>query len=66
MVLVSSSHIDAVDWDEGVLTVVFHDGGKYEYSDVPEGIYREMLAAPSVGQFFRQNVKGAFAYQKIA
>jgi hypothetical protein len=63
---VNSSHIDDVDWEGGQMTVVFRDGGKYVYYDVPEGIYRELLSAPSVGKFFAANVKGMFEHQKVA
>lgn len=62
---VNSSHIDDISWEDGVMTVVFKDGGKYDYYDVPEGIFREMTSAPSVGQFFRANVRGLFEFQKV-
>jgi len=62
---VESSHISDVEWDEGVMTVTFKDGGTYNYYDVPVGIYQEMVAAPSVGRFFKDNVKGAFEYERI-
>jgi len=62
---VSSSHIDDVDWEDGILTVTFKDGGKYNYADVPEGIFMEMISAPSVGQFFRANVKGMYEHTKV-
>lgn len=63
--IVESSHIFDVSWDEGTLTVTFKDGAVYNYADVPVGVYQEMVSAPSVGRFFKDNVKGAFEYERI-
>ena len=62
---VESSHISDVDYEDGVLTIQFKDGGTYNYFDVPAGIYQEMVSAPSVGRFFKDNVKGTFEFERI-
>jgi hypothetical protein len=62
---VNSSHISDVEWEGGVLTVSFAKGGQYRYYDVPEGIFRELVSAPSVGKFFAANVEGTFESEKV-
>ena len=50
--------------DTQVLTVEFKNGGRYNYYDVPEGIFDQMKAAPSKGQFLAQNIKGRYRYAR--
>ena len=45
----------------GIMAVRFKTG-YYWYLDVPESIYRSLLAAPSKGQFLDRNVKKAGYY----
>jgi hypothetical protein len=58
---VNSSTLDAVAYDEAssTLGVRFKNGTEYEYSRVPETIYRGILTASSVGRYFDANVKKA-------
>jgi lysyl-tRNA synthetase class 2 len=60
-VSVESSTLDAVAYDEAssTLGVRFKNGGEYEYSGVPESVYRGILAAPSAGKYFQTHVKNA-------
>ena len=62
---VESGHLADVDWQEGILTIVFRDGSTYVYDDVPFGLYQELLAAPSKSLFFRESIKGQFSYQRV-
>ena len=62
---VNSSNIADVEWADGILTVAFVSGGKYQYFDVPQGIFQELLGAPSPGQYFHQFIKGLFEYERI-
>lgn len=64
--LVNSGHLMNVEWEGGILEITFNDGSKYQYSDVPEGIYQELMAAPSKSLYFRQNIKGAFEYSRVS
>ena len=65
--LVESGHIYDIDHDgENTLTIVFNDQSKYEYFNVSQGLFQEFMAAPSKSTFFRQNIKGVFAFQRIA
>jgi hypothetical protein len=36
------------------LQLEFCDGSRYTYSEVPSGLFRGLLAAPSKGRFFNQ------------
>jgi hypothetical protein len=59
-----SSMIHAVGYDPDTLTleVQFHNKqgvatATWDYEGVPESLYQEMLAAPSVGSFFLRSIK---------
>jgi len=66
-VSVSSSNVASVGYDSATQTleVEFLKGQTYQYFDVPEALFREMLAAPSVGSYFNQNIKGSFRYARV-
>ena len=40
------------------LQLEFCDGSRYTYSEVPPGLFRGLLAAPSKGRFFNQYIRG--------
>ena len=50
---VRSRDIAIVGYDEkeSVLEITFRGGGVYQYQDVPEAVYRELMAAPSHGNY---------------
>lgn len=64
---VQSSNIDSVGYDseENILQIKFKSGGIYNYHNVPKRIYTTLLAAPSKGKFFHQEIKGNFKYVKV-
>ena len=69
MTEVKSSTIKSVDHDGKQLTVEFHNGGIYDYPDVPKDLYDRMMAAhdagESIGKFFHAHVKkGGFSHIK--
>lgn len=45
-----------------VLTVHFKNGGVYDYLEVPEETYQDLLKAPSSGKFFHINIKNKFHF----
>ncbi|MGL1936698.1 MAG: KTSC domain-containing protein [Fibrobacterales bacterium] len=47
------------------LTVVFNNGSKYEYYNVPDNIYRGIVAADSKGTYLNRCIKGVFTYKHI-
>jgi hypothetical protein len=64
---VSSSAILRVGYEpsSAVLEIEFEKGGVYRYFDVPEPVFRELLEAPSIGQYFLANVRDVFRYAKV-
>lgn len=57
-VSVLSSLLFSVGYEpaERVLEVVFQHGSTYRYYDVPIGVFRELLVAPSKGKYFNRYV----------
>lgn len=57
---VSSSLLASVgyDPDDQVLEVELQDGKVYQYSDIPEETYRELLTAGSLGRYFNRHIRG--------
>lgn len=49
---VKSSNIAAIGHDLDIMTVQFHNGGIYEFKNVTEDEFEEILFAPSVGRAF--------------
>ena len=51
--------------DEETLSIRFNDNSVYEYFDVPEEIYEDLLESLNTKQYFMQNIKGKFKYEKV-
>jgi hypothetical protein len=66
MPLVQSSAVSRIDYtpDTGILDIWYKDAGLYSYLDVPETVYRALLAAPSKGRFINAHIKDHFAYKQ--
>ena len=64
---VSSSNVTSVGYDPNTLTleVEFKDGTVYQYFDVPETVYQELMRASSVGQFMHTNIRNNYRYVKV-
>jgi len=64
---VSSSNVVSIGYDPGSLTleVEFTGGSVYQYFDVPEAVYQELMRASSKGQFLHANVKNNYRYTKV-
>jgi len=64
---VQSSNIAQIGYDEleSVLYVTFHNGSTYWYSDVPMNIYEGFISAPSAGQYFWQNIRSIYPYERM-
>lgn len=62
---VSSSDINSVGYEGGILYIRFNSGGLYQYSGVPEYVYRSLMAAPSHGRYFHSFVKGRYPHARI-
>ncbi len=64
---VRSRDIAIIGYDRATSTleVAFRNGGVYQYSGVPEEIYKSLLAAPSHGSYFQEYVKEKYPYERI-
>lgn len=64
---VDSSNIASIGYDEdtNTLEIEFHNGGVYQYFDVPFDVYDGMMEAGSKGQYLAQQIKGQFRYVKV-
>ena len=61
---VESSVIGAVGHSR-VLEIQFESGRIYQYFNVPEDVFDEMLKAESKGKYFNSNIRGKYTYQEI-
>ena len=52
------------DRQNRVLVVEFQHGGIYNYYAVPESVFMGMIAAPSKGQFFLENIRDEYDYAR--
>ena len=64
---VESSMIAAAGYepDTKTLIVLFNSGVAYEYHDVPEEIYDQLMAAESKGHFMNDNVIDRYPYARF-
>lgn len=63
----NSTQISETAWDKdsGTLSVTFKTGATYEYFNVPEGVWADMLTAESVGKYLNAVVKGNYEFEKV-
>lgn len=65
---VSSSNLRSVgyDPDEETLEIEFHNGGVYQYFNVPHHRYDGLMSASSKGSYFDAYIKKAgYRYRKV-
>ncbi|MNE26053.1 hypothetical protein D3C81_713620 [compost metagenome] len=64
---VNSSNLASVGYDASnqTLEIEFHHGGVYQYYNVTENVYIDLINAGSIGSFFSHNIKNAYQTQKI-
>lgn len=64
---VSSSNLASVGYDPTTRTleVEFNSGRVYQYFDVPEHIYQELISAGSVGSYFSRSIRNSFAFSEV-
>ncbi len=63
---VSSSYILEVGYEPASMTVeiAMKDGSVYQYFDVPETVYQELMHAGSIGTFLNSQIKNNYRYVK--
>ena len=59
---VTSSNLRSVGYDvtASLLEIEFRDGGVYQYRNVPESIYQNLMSAGSKGTYFNDHIKGRY------
>lgn len=62
-----SSLIRRIEYDETVreLVILFENGRRYAYADVPPDAYGALCSAQSAGHFYNQRVKGRYACREV-
>lgn len=65
--LVQSSNVAEVGYDADTMTleVLFKNGSLYQYFDVPQQVYEELLHAESVGRFLSAQIKNVYRYARL-
>jgi hypothetical protein len=63
---VESSMITSIGHENSILEIEFKSNGQvWQYFDVPEYVYHEMMAADSKGKYFHKNIKGKYMESRV-
>jgi hypothetical protein len=64
---VSSSNLRSVGYEPArrLLEIEFHHGGVYQYTGVPEPVYRGLMGAGSKGSYHADHIKDRYNYRRI-
>jgi hypothetical protein len=64
---VNSTNVVSIGYDpaQQVLELEYRNGHIYQYFDVSEGTYQELMASASIGQYVNTVIKGAFRYARL-
>lgn len=64
---VNSSNLASVGFDSNsnTLEIEFNSGSIYQYFNVPESEYRNLMNATSHGKYFSANIKNDYRYRQI-
>ena len=64
---VASSNISSIGYDQSTMTleVEFLNGRIYQYYNVPENMYDEIMKAPSKGRFLHAYIRNAYPYSLV-
>jgi uncharacterized protein len=64
---VVSSNVASVGYEvtTNILEVEFTNGSVYQYFDVPENVYQQLMQAASAGQYLNANIKGIYRYARV-
>lgn len=65
---VASSNIRSVGYDKNrqTLEIEFSGGTIFQYFDVPEEAYQDIISSASIGRYFQGNIKSKFSYTKLS
>lgn len=64
---VESSNIESIGYDSSsqTLEIEFLNGTIYQYFDVPQRVFEELIGADSHGRYLNSNIKGIYRYSKV-
>ena len=64
---VASSNVASVGYDSATQTleVEFLSGAVYQYYNVPENMYDQLIKASSKGRFLHTHIKNAYPYSRV-
>jgi hypothetical protein len=64
---VTSTNVMSIGYDPTTetLEVEFQNGGIYQYYNVSQNIYDELMNAPSKGQFIAYQIRNLFPYSRV-
>lgn len=64
---VISSNIASIGYNKvsQTLEIEFLNGSLYEYYDIPDNIYDELMSADSQGKYLAQKIKKIYKYKQI-
>lgn len=64
---IESSNLVSTEYDteSKKLVVEFKNGIKYEYDEVPHGVYAQLRLSESQGKFFNTQIAKKFNYKKL-
>lgn len=64
---VQSSMIASLGYeaDTSILEVEFNSRVVWQYYDVPESVYYDMMNSGSIGKFFHSNIKGQYREAQV-
>ncbi|MDK2836975.1 MAG: hypothetical protein PWQ53_310 [Bacteroidota bacterium] len=51
--------------DTSTLEVEFNSGAIWQYYDVPESVYYDMINSGSLGKYFHANIKGQYTESQV-
>ena len=64
---VASGSIASIGYDEPsqTLEVEFTNGAVYQYYNVPQPVFEQLMQAPSKGQYLAYQIKNAYPYSRV-
>lgn len=65
---VKSSMVKAAEYspEKEILTITFNNNSKYEYENVTETLFKKLITAKSVGEYFDKYIKKqGYKYRKV-
>lgn len=64
---VDSSNLESVGYDSNncILEVEFKRGTVYQYFNVPEYVFEELMSAGSIGSYFNLNIRNVYPTERV-